>query len=364
MSTVANQFEPDYAISPGEILEETLDARGMKKAEFAERCGRSEKMISQIISGQAPVTAETAIQFERVLGVSASVWNNMEANYRLAVAKKEQQRELVKQKDWAKRFPVKKMVELGFLPKPESPTDVVEKLLDFFSVGSAAAWEERCNRVCVAYRKSPSFQSAPESVAAWLRMGELIAEDIDCAPYDRTGFVNALNEIRGLTHKPVDVFVPKLTNLCAQVGVAVALVPELPRTHLSGAAHWLNKDKALITLSLRHKSDDHLWFSFFHEAGHILLHGKKDVFIDEKGIENSKKEQEADRFATNTLIPPKEYRAFIQLDRWSTTIIENFAEQSGISPGIVVGRLQHDKLIPYSHHNRLKRRFVWVNQEV
>ena len=361
MGTVANQFEPDYAIPPGEILEETLGARGMKKAEFAERCGRSEKMISQIISGQAPITAETAIQFERVLGVSAGIWNNLEASYRLTVAKAEQQQELKQQKDWAKRFPINKMVQLRFIPKPESPTDRVAKLLDFFGVGSAAAWGERCARICVAYRKSPSFQSAPESVAAWLRMGELLAEDIDCEPYNREGFIEALSEIRTLTRQPPDVFVPEIQSLCADAGVAVALVPELPKTHLSGAAHWLNKDKALITLSLRHKSDDHLWFSFFHEAGHILLHGKKDVFIDEKGIEDNDKEQEADRFARNTLIPLKKYRSFTQLGLWSAATIATFAEQLGIAPGIIVGRLQHDGLIPYSHHTRLKRRFVWTD---
>ncbi len=359
MSTVANQFEPDYAIPPGEILEETLEARGMKKAEFAERCGRSEKMISQIINGQAPITAETAIQFERVLGVSAGVWNNLEANYRLTVAKSEQQKALLAQKDWAKRFPINKMVELEFISKPESPTDRVEKLLDFFGVGSAAAWEERCTRICVAYRKSPSFQSAPESVAAWLRMGELIAEDIDCVPYDREGFIEALYEIRGLTREPTDVFVPELRKLCATVGVAVAFVPELPKTRLSGAAHWLNKDKALITLSLRHKSDDHLWFSFFHEAGHILLHGKKDVFIDESKFDDKDKEEEANRFARNALIPLKEYRVFIRLGRWDTKTIIAFARKLGIARGIIVGRLQHDGLIPYNHHNRLKRRFVW-----
>ena len=87
MNTLTNQFVPDYAIPPGEILEETLEARSMKKAEFAERCGLSEKMISQIINGHAPITAETAFQFERVLGTSAGVWNNLEANYLLAVAK-------------------------------------------------------------------------------------------------------------------------------------------------------------------------------------------------------------------------------------------------------------------------------------
>ncbi len=359
MSTVINQFKPDYVIPPGEILEETLEARGMKKAEFAERCGRSDKMVSQIISGQAPITAETAIQFERVLGVSASVWNNLEANYRLAVAQAEQQKELQQQKTWGKRFPVNKMVALGFIPKPESPTDQVEKLLDFFGVGSASAWEERCARVCVAYRKSPSYKSAPESVTAWLRKSELLAGDVDSLPYDKGRFIEALNKIRQLSCEPPDVFIPKIKHLCAQSGVVVTFVPELPKTYLSGAARWLNKDKALIMLSLRHKSDNHLWFTFFHEAGHILLHSKKEVFIDDKKFGEEGIEEQANSFSRNMLIPQKEYRKFAMAGRWSAASITAFAKDLEISPGIVVGRLQHDGLIQYSHHNKLKRRFVW-----
>ncbi len=359
MSTLQNQFEPDYVVSPGEILEETLEARSIKKSEFAERCGRSEKMISQIISGVAPVTAETAIQFERVLGVSANVWNNLEANYRLAIAKIGQQKELIKQKDWAKRFPVKKMVEFGFISNPKSPTDKVEILLDFFAVGSANAWEERCNRICVDYRKSLSFQSAPESVAVWLRMGELIAEEVDCPPYNREKFLDALRAIRKLTRESIEIFVPEMKRLCADAGVAVAFVRELPKTCLSGAARWINKDKALIMLSLRHKTDDHLWFSFFHEAGHILLHSKKNLFIDEKKFIDGDIEEEANRFARNMLIPENEYNRFLKGSFRRSANIEVFSGHLDIAPGIVVGRMQHDELIPYSHHNKLKRKFVW-----
>ena len=252
------------------------------------------------------------------------------------------------------------MVEFGFLPKPKSSTDQVEKLLDFFGVGSASAWEDLCARVCVAYRKSPSFNSAPESVTAWLRMHELLAGEIDSLPYDKGRFVAALNRIRQLSCEPLDVFVPELKNLCAQAGVVVTFAPELPETYLSGAARWLSKDKALIMLSLRHKSDDHLWFTFFHEAGHILLHSKKEVFIDDKKFEEDGIEEQANNFSRNLLIPVKEYSNFISLGRWSSTSIINFANKLGISPGIVVGRLQHDRLIEYSHHNKLKRRFVWT----
>jgi len=77
------QYKPDYAVPPGEILEEILEARNIKKRDLAERCGLSAKTVSLIISGKAPITPGTAIQFERVLGVPANIWNNLEANYRL-----------------------------------------------------------------------------------------------------------------------------------------------------------------------------------------------------------------------------------------------------------------------------------------
>lgn len=360
MSTRPNQFEPDYAISPGEILEETLDARGMKKTEFAERCGRSDKMISQIISGLAPITAETAIQFERVLGINASVWNNLEANYRLILAKAEQQKELKSQISWAKRFPIKDMVRLRFVSEPKTKTDQVEKLLDFFGVGSVSAWEEYCARTCVAYLKSPSFKSAPESVMAWLRMNELIASEIETLPYQKDKFVEALSEIRNLTIEAPEVFVPVMTKLCAQSGVAITFVPELPKTHLRGAARWINKEKALIMLSLRHKSDDHFWFTFFHEAGHILLHGKKEVFIDDTSESKNGIEEEANIFSRNILIPSKDYNRFVNSGYNSIQKILQFSQAINISPGVVVGRLQHDKLIDFSRFNRLKKKFVWA----
>jgi len=82
-----DQFYPDYAIHPGEILMETLEARNMKKSELAERCGLSPKTVSLILNEKAPITPETAIQLERVLGVSANIWINLYANYRLHTAK-------------------------------------------------------------------------------------------------------------------------------------------------------------------------------------------------------------------------------------------------------------------------------------
>jgi Zn-dependent peptidase ImmA (M78 family) len=144
-------------------------------------------------------------------------------------------------------------------------------------------------------------------------------------------------------------------------------VPELPKTRTSGATHWLNADKALIQLSLRYKTDDHLWFTFFHEAGHILLHGKRDFFLEGTGVvsvEAQEKENEANKFSADILIPPRDLQRFLtSIPQISKANIIEFANEIGIAPGIVVGRLQHDGLLPSSHCNDLKQRWEWVLNE-
>ncbi|TET44829.1 addiction module antidote protein, HigA family [candidate division TA06 bacterium] len=356
--TIVDQFDPDYAVHPGEILEETLEARGMKKTSFAVRCGLSAKTVSQIISGKAPVTPETAIQFERVLGVSAAVWSNLNTFYDLHMARVSARKRLEKQVRWAKSFPLTELVRRGIIEKPTNAVDAVEKLLNFLGVGSVDAWQERQQQLVeasVAYRHSPSFESAPESVAVWLRVGIIRAARIDARPYSKAKFKSALEEIRTVTSQPAKVFGPKMKELCRQAGVALVFVSEFPGTHLSGATCWLNKDKALILLSLRHKRDDHLWFSFYHEAAHVLLHGKKKVFLDETKRMQGGMESKADSFAANALIPERDYLAFVSQERFSKNSIMIFAKRIGIAPGIVVGRLQHDGKIPHWWHNDLKR---------
>jgi HTH-type transcriptional regulator / antitoxin HigA len=154
-------------------------------------------------------------------------------------------------------------------------------------------------------------------------------------------------------------FVPALRALCASAGVAVVLVPGLPKTGLSGATRWLNPDKALIQLSLRYKSNDHLWFTFFHEAGHILLHGKKELFLEGRNGMDEKKEHEANVFARDRLIPPREFTDFVRQADFSQEAITRLAESIGIAPGIVVGRLQHEDWLPHSHCNALKIFYDW-----
>ena len=353
-------YEPDYSTKPGEVLEEYLRVRGMTKTELAQRCGRPQKTISEIIHGKAAITAETALQLERVLEVPASLWQGLEANYRLHLAKVNESSDFKSEVAWARRFPVAAMIKEGYIEKPAGDSELVEELLKFFGAGTVSGWHASFGCEQVAYRRSAAFRAAPESVATWIRLGELAAKEVETAPYKRASFRGLLPKVRNLSAQSFPSVQERLAGMCAAVGVAVVLVPELPKTHLSGIARWLTRDKALIQLSMRFKTSDHLWFSFFHEAGHILLHGKKTVFIDGRGDDISQLEQQANDFAANTLIPPHAFAAFQRKADFSATAIRRFAKDQGVAPGIVVGRLQHDKLIEYSRHSRLKEYLTWA----
>lgn len=180
---------------------------------------------------------------------------------------------------------------------------------------------------------------------------------IRCKPFDKGRFRAALEEVRKLTVEAPHVFQPRMTELCAAAGVAVVFVPEMKGCPASGAARWLTADKAIIQLSLRHKTDDHLWFSFFHEAGHVANDPKKEVFIDDGSKDGDERERQANNFAANSLIPPA--RAPELKDLKTAGAVKQFAESIGIAPGIVVGRLQHDGLIPFSYLHHLKQTFQW-----
>ncbi len=357
-----NQYLPDYLVRPGEILDDYLESLGMSQAELSDRTGLSKKTINEIVKGKSPITTETALKFERVLGRPAHFWNNLEHQFQEDRARLEEQARLQAGIKWLKDVPVAAMARLGFILKLKDATEKLEAVLRFFGIASPDQWETIYHDYQVAYRQTQRVQTCPLSVSAWLRQGEIEAQQIDCAPFDKARFREVLGIIRGLTTEEPAVFRPKLEELCASAGVAVVFVPELPKTGIYGATRWIS-GKAIIQLSLRYKSDDHLWFTFFHEAGHILKHGRKDVFLEGKGMDGEK-EEEANAFARDFLIPAADFRRFIcSWDGRSLAPIKSFARDIGIAPGIIVGRLQHEKKLNFQTGNKMKARYRWVREE-
>jgi HTH-type transcriptional regulator/antitoxin HigA len=352
--------EPDYAFHPGETLAETLEELSMTQKQLSERTGRPLKTINEIIKGRAAITADTAIQLERATGVSASFWNSAQRRYEQFQAEQAEAAALQRERAWLRRLPLKEVAALKWIPECSDPVEQLRALLDFFGVAGIGELERMWLKPRAAFRQSKAFQLKPFAVAAWLRAGERAANSLPTAPFDKVKFNQALREIRLLTAKTSGSVERELLSLCASCGVAVVFVPEVPGTRAYGASRWLGPEKALIQLSLRGKTDDKLWFTFFHEAGHLLKHGRKEFFIeaDDYRVDPATraKEREADAFASRLLIPPEEYADLLALRPLTALKIESFARKLGIAPGIVVGRLQHERILTFKQFNGLKRK--------
>lgn len=355
-----NQYFPDVVSTPGETLEDVLVERGMSQAELAERTGRPKKTINEIVKGKASITPETALQFERVLGIPAGFWMAREQNYREHLARAKEAVEFEKQADWLDQVPYRAMVKFGWIPEHRERARQLDEVLRFFAVASPGTWNGVWGAQSPLFRRSSAFESASGSIAAWLRKGELESAHQDAADYDADAFRRALERVRSLTRELPRSFANDVIRECNDAGVYVSFVPELPGTRVWGATRWLTPTRPLIQLSLRYKTDDHLWFTFFHEAGHVLLHGRREVFIEGEDQKSDEKEAEADAFAQEWLVPTIKYRKFCRLGAFTCAAVSRFAFELGIAPGVVVGRLQHDGHLDRTQCNNLKKSVDWV----
>jgi len=292
-----------------------------------------------------------------VTGVPAAVWNRLEGNYRDRLARLERQRALAADVKWLESLPVKELQKRGYLTKGLKGGALVDAVCRFFGVASRQGWERVWRAPLASFRKSKAFSSDVGAVAAWLRIGELKATDAGCAPFNAKTFRETLRTIRTMTSEPEESM-PEVVRLCAESGVALVFEPEIPGTRASGAARWLTPIKGLIQLSLRHKADDHLWFSLFHEAAHLLLHSKKETFVTGPADQDEELEDEANAFSASLLIPRQFENEFHA--RRSDLEIEMFARRIVIAPGIVVGRLQKEGLLAWNRGNKLKKRVQLV----
>jgi addiction module HigA family antidote len=361
MNNIRNEYAPNRVTHPGLSLEATLESLKMTQREFAGRTGRPVKTINEIVKGKASITPETALQFETVLGIPATFWLRRQADFDEHRARREQREQLKSEPDWIRGFPIKVMErKFGFAPG-KTNVEQLHELLSFFGVASIQQYRQIWQVTQVRFRLPRTYSSLnSNALAAWLRKGELVAQSIECAAFDEWEFREVLPGIRGLTkNHPGDV-ISQIRGMCAEAGVAHALVPELPGIRVSGAARWFGAHKGLIQQNLRYKTNDQFWFTFFHEAAHILLHRSEQLIVDFEGL-TRQTDEEADRFAGDFLIGPREFDEFVARGDFSSGRVRSFAEAIGISPAIVVGRLQHDRHIGFSELNSLKRKFQWAS---
>lgn len=364
MTETTLAYTPREVTPPGATLRDLMEERDWTQRELADRLGRPPQAVNEIIAGKKEITEDTALELERVLEVPAQFWLAREAQYREYLARRRSAEASHAYVPWLQQFPLKALQEAGVLPAGRLTAafkqELVDPLLRFFGVASPAGWQAHYDQMQPQFRRArPQQQTDVAAITAWLRMGELQAARLRLAEYSQQRLQAALPAMRALSLQPAEQVGPALVQLCAEVGVALVFVPALPGTHVSGVARFLN-GRPLIQLSLLGKWNDQFWFSFFHEVAHVLRHPTRSIYLDDAAAGDTvetPEEQEADRFATDTLIPRAQQARLPYLPLVAEEIAA-FAAEIGVHPGIVVGQLQHRGLLPWAHAlTRLKARY-------
>jgi HTH-type transcriptional regulator / antitoxin HigA len=353
--------QPEWISPPGEIVARILTLKKIELDDFAVRVGLTPRFARGLLEGTTPIDVSLAERLAVTVGSTPSFWLRCEQSYQ-----EDKQRNLAAYVDeevavWLQRLPIMEMSRLGWLHLQTDPIRLADECFRFFGVVSLEDWKRRHTDLLsdVNFRTSETFSMDPMAASAWLRWTEQRAEDTSTANWDRSLFESRLDEIRGLSrnHHP-ERFVPKLKEICAACGVALVIAPAPQGCRASGATKLIRRRKAMIAMSFRYFADDHFWFTFFHEAAHLLLHSEQEIFLDDEDGSTDEKENEANAFAASKLVPPAFQSQMRSLAPYHRDYIR-FASELGIAPGIVVGQMQRLGLLPYNRLRKLKRRFDW-----
>ncbi|MGD9678464.1 MAG: HigA family addiction module antitoxin [Vulcanibacillus sp.] len=344
-----NEFTPTIAIPPGETIRENMNYLGMNQIELAVRLGITPKHLSNIFNGNAPITYDTALKLESVIGPSAQFWLNLEVNYQLNKTRIEKEKDLVLDLEILKEIPYKEMSELGWVEVVTDRKKRVIKCREFFGVANLSFIKLSYD---VMFRKQKQLKGISNmGVLAWIRKAELEGLSVEVEKFNRRKLKSLISVFRELTMKDPEEFYPIMKRLCAECGIALEIIEALPKTYICGATIWRN-DKAILALSVRGKRADIFWFTFFHELAHILNHSHQEFHISEN------EEDDADNMASDYLIPDDLYKKFIkEHDYKDKKLIVKYSHEIKIAPSILVGRLLHDGLIDYKAYSDLRPSF-------
>ncbi|MCK7597078.1 ImmA/IrrE family metallo-endopeptidase [Microbulbifer sp. CAU 1566] len=353
-------FQPNWASPPGDTIKDILHEQNIEVSEFARTIEKSVRDATKLLKGNLPIDEELALDLEKIVGGSMEFWINREKQYRndlLHIANSENEQET-----WLSKFPTRDMASFGWIPKTRSKREKLKNLLDFFKVSSTQEWENKYKGLILdtAFRTTETFEPVVEATISWLRQGSIVSENSNCAPLCKRKLLSATGKIKTLSReKNPATFLPPLKKILASCGVVLVIAPTPSGCRASGATFSTPNGKAVVMLSFRYLSDDHFWFTLFHEIGHLILHSDRQLFIEEKHISEAVAETEANQFARNILIPEEYESEFSKLNsrRWREII--RFAKKLQISPGIVVGQLQHAGLLRHDYLNKLKNRYNW-----
>ena len=349
---------------PGDMIVETLETIGMSQAELAERIGKSAKFVNELIKGKAHITSDTAQALERVIGYTAKGWLALDRAYQdelMEIAQMEYAEECL---SWLSKFPLPFMKKHGILSNIKDKKALVNELLSFFRVKSPNEYNYIYNEASIAFKIELKYTKDPEAIAVWLRLGEKDADKLDnLKKYNKKTLNNAIPEFKRISYKMKKGWHSELRDILTECGVALSYTPMIKKAPIHGAARWIkNKTVPLIQVTDRGKDANKFWFTFYHELGHIILHGKKDIFIEgeastlDKLYIDEQKENEANRYAEKSMFSESQLITLENIIKGSVTkeLVQFHSQSMKVNQNFIIAKLRRMGTMEYNELSSMR----------
>ncbi len=338
------EYHGMIAFHPGYYIKEIIEESGLSQKDFASRLDTTPKNLSILVRGEQSLSIDIAMKLSRMLGTSIEYWLNLQKNYDALIAEFESSKELEREKRIFRYLQYAYFRENFGLPDlPRKTDEQIKCLREYLNVASLSVFTRQ--NMTVSFRSV--FQDMKEANTARANAMVQIAINqalkIDAPKFDKRKFEKAADYALTLTTQH-DEFSPLLRHAFKEAGVILVVLPNLPGSGIYGATKKIGQNVMLMVNDRRFYSDT-FWFTLFHEIGHII-NGDYGITFEN---ENVTQEDAADRYAEDKLIPPGEYDAFVQKNEFSENAIRGFAARIDRDPGIVLGRLQNDRIVPFTN---------------
>ena len=356
-------LSPDLIIHPGETLAEILEDREMSQKELSIRTGMTEKHISTVVRGQKNISVAFAKKLEYALGIDATFWINLQANYDRELLEFEEVNKITEE-ELSILKPLKQVVEymitMKWLKEDMNEAEKVLCLRKIMEVSDLTAIPNITYNAAYRAQIATNVNVDTFVLYAWQRICELLTKDMSVADeLDISMLKESVPEIKKLMFEDINFVQSKLENIFAKCGIAFKIVKHFKGAPVQGFIKKSENDKLILCMTIRQNRADIFWFTLFHEIGHIINGDIQQRFVDFNAVQ-SDTEAKADEFASEILINAREYKQFVIKGDFSINAIEAFAREQNVKSYIVIGRLQSDEMLGWDQYHEKIVYYKWA----
>ena len=352
----------DLIIHPGETIADILDERGITQVELAARTGVSPAYVSNVIAGKKDISSNFAMGLEYALGVPKSFWLNLQANYEAELLEINEMQTITEAEKIARdelKEVVKYLRQRGKMPGRENIDESILSLRKALQISNISNLKEMIP--AGAFRMATNIAINPYVLGAWIRLCQISGDGkVITSQFDIRQINSLIMDIKKVMLKDSADIQNDLKVVMEKYGIDFSVAMNFRGAPVQGYISQKSDRTYQMVLTIRRSFADIFWFSLFHELGHIVNGDvtKTTKFID-YGSDRDK-EMAADLFASNMLLAPESYAAFVKRGDFSIEAIKEYAVGQSVKPYIVIGRLQKEKYLKYNCFSEYKLRYKWA----